>query len=157
MSSTDISNLIENTEISWNSMCYSDTAAKNCIENVPKEDKVVEEIKKTAQLIVQPCIDKFGSIYISSGYRGDSLNSAVGGATNSQHSKGQAVDFWIMGKKNMFGLYKYIYENLNFDKLIVEKPPAGWCHCSQGGGRRALYVFDPARRFELCTERFKLN
>jgi len=74
-------------------MCYSDTAAKNCIVNTPKDDKILVEIKKTAQLIIQPCIEKFGSIYISSGYRGAELNAAVGGAGQSQHSTGQAADF----------------------------------------------------------------
>lgn len=145
MAGVNIGDYIDGTEISWADMSYSDTAAKNCIMNEPKEDRILEEIKKTAQMILQPCLERFNGIYISSGYRGPELNAAVGGAGQSQHCKGQAADFWIPGKKNMFGLYKYIYENLNFDKLIVEKPPSGWCHCSQGDGRRQLLVYDPTK------------
>jgi len=109
----NIGDYIDGTEVTWAQMSYSNTAAKNCIANEPKEDKVLKEIEKTAQLIIQPCIERFGSIHISSGYRGPELNAAVGGASASQHCKGQAVDFWITRKE------KYVSDYINLYMKIV--------------------------------------
>lgn len=71
---------IEGTQISWNSLTYSDTASKNCIDNKPKDDKIAENLKKLSQKILQPVKSRFGDIIISSAYRCSELNGAVGGS-----------------------------------------------------------------------------
>lgn len=69
----------------------------------------------------------------------------------SQHSTGQAADFYLPKKINMFGLLEYVY-SLPFDQLILEKPPSGWVHCSFGGsGRRTLLVWTGGANYPSYT------
>lgn len=49
---------------------------------------------------LQPIRDKLKKpMIITSGYRCKQLNTALGGAANSQHTKGQAVDFHVNGMR----------------------------------------------------------
>lgn len=70
-------------------------------------------------------------IYINSFFRSQAVNSAVGGAFNSQHTRGEAVDIRCKGRNAE--MFNYIRENLPFDQLIWEfgndKEPA-WVHVS---------------------------
>jgi hypothetical protein len=72
-------------------------------------------------------------IKISSGYRCEKLNKAVGGVYNSQHLKGQAADIDIQGDME-FGrkIFDYIKNHLPFDQLIWEHTASGtyWVHVS---------------------------
>ena len=73
-------------------------------------------------------------MYISSGYRCEKLNKAVGGVYNSQHLKGQAADIDIQGDMS-FGkkIFEYIRDHLPFDQLIWEHNPktgSYWVHVS---------------------------
>jgi len=73
-------------------------------------------------------------VHINSGYRGPALNKAVGGASSSQHCKGEAVDMEIPGVPNG-DLAIWVRDNLDFDQLILEcykpgVPTSGWVHCS---------------------------
>jgi hypothetical protein len=72
-------------------------------------------------------------IKISSGYRCEKLNKAVGGVYNSQHLKGQAADIDIQGDME-FGrkIFDYIKNHLPFDQLILEHTASGtyWVHVS---------------------------
>jgi hypothetical protein len=54
-------------------------------------------------------------INITSGFRGVALNKAIGGASSSQHCKGQAMDIKIDKEQ-----FNFIKDNLNFDQLIWE-------------------------------------
>lgn len=60
---------------------------------------------------------------ITSGYRCERLNKLVGGAANSQHMKGEAVDFCFAGfsKKEMTAAFFEIAEKFDFDQLIYYK------------------------------------
>lgn len=66
MAGVNIGDYIDGTQITWAELSYSNTAAKNCLDNEPKEDKVINELKKTAQLILQPCKERFGDLVITS-------------------------------------------------------------------------------------------
>ena len=111
----------------------SDTARAKGIKNEPGNMEVVN-LCILVHYILQPLRDWWGkSINISSGFRCKELNRLVGGVTNSQHLKGQAVDIDIkgdltIGKK----LFQYIRENLEFDQLIWEHSKSGvyWIHVS---------------------------
>ena len=60
---------------------------------------------------------------ITSGYRCEKLNKLVGGVDNSQHMKGEAVDFCFAGfsKKEMAAAFFEIAEEFDFDQLIYYK------------------------------------
>jgi len=121
----------------------SDTAKRKGIDNTPKGVHL-EAAKELAQNIFQPIREHFATpIFLSSGYRSDALNKAVGGSKTSQHSKGEAIDIDMDGHKGPTNteIFHYIRENLPFDQLIWEfgndKAP-DWVHVSykKGGPQR---------------------
>ena len=94
--------------------------------------------------VVQPVRDHFGVTVINSGYRGPALNEAVGGSSNSQHCRGEAVDIECPGTGN-YDVAKWIEDNLDFDQLILEFytpgiPDSGWVHVSykSEGNRKSV-------------------
>jgi zinc D-Ala-D-Ala carboxypeptidase len=113
----------------------SQTAKRRGIDNTPM-DNHLEAAKKLAENIFQPIREHFGKpIFISSGYRSDALNKAIGGSSSSQHSKAEAIDVDMDGhsKPTNTEVFYYIKDNLDFDQLIWEfgddeKPD--WVHVS---------------------------
>jgi hypothetical protein len=111
------------------------------------------EIKSLTDLcyeVLEPVRAKFGKpIMISSGYRSEALCEAIGSKKTSQHTKGQAVDFEIMGIHNL-KVAHWIKENCDFDQLILEyfnrkEKNAGWVHVSyneKGNNRKAVLTYD---------------
>lgn len=69
-----------------------------------------------------------GPIKVNSGYRSPEYNKKIGGAKNSQHMKGEALDLPLTAEE-----FHFIKDNLEFDQLIWEfgsdKKPA-WVHVS---------------------------
>jgi hypothetical protein len=87
--------------------------------------------------VFQPIRDHFGvPIHLSSGYRSAALNKAVGGASSSQHSKGEAIDIDMDGSANGVTnkmVFDFIKANVNFDQLIWEfgtDANPDWVHVS---------------------------
>lgn len=84
-----------------------------------------EGIASTLVETLQELRNKYGKLQITSGYRCPSHNKAVGGSTNSKHTKGQAADFYLDGfntqsnRVNMVNelkktkYYNYSYTNVN--------------------------------------------
>ena len=114
----------------------SNTADRRGIDNsVP--DHLIDSAKALAENIFQPLREHFGSpIYLSSGFRSDALNEAIGGSKKSQHSKAEAMDIDMdhrKGPENEEVFHYYIKDNLPFDQLIWEfgtdKRP-NWVHVS---------------------------
>lgn len=67
-------------------------AEKYGIDNTPTQD-ALENIKKLVATVLQPLRDEFGEpIIVSSGYRCERVNNGIGGAKNSDHKYGAAVD-----------------------------------------------------------------
>lgn len=56
--------------------------------------------------------------YINSGYRNEAYNKKIGGATNSYHVKGQAVDHHTKGKIDLMEMAKF-YESIGCKGIIV--------------------------------------
>lgn len=111
----------------------SQTAIRKKIDNTPSE-QVISNLKLVAENVFEPLRDGLGQpIRISSGYRSPSLNRAIGGAKNSQHTTGEALDLQGMGTLKNSQIFNYIKNNLGFDQLIWEfgtdKEPA-WVHVS---------------------------
>jgi len=112
----------------------SQTAVRKNIKNEPSTAHV-ENLIHLAETVLQPIRDHFGKpVVISSGYRSPELCEAIGSSSKSQHARGEAADFEIMGVDNM-QLAMWINKNTNFDQLILEfyepgDPNSGWVHCS---------------------------
>ena len=112
----------------------SQTAVRKNIKNEPSTAHV-ENLIHLAETVLQPIRNHYGKpVVISSGYRSPELCEAIGSSTKSQHARGEAADFEIMGIDNM-QLATWINKNTNFDQLILEfyepgDPNSGWVHCS---------------------------
>lgn len=114
----------------------SNTAMRRGYDNTPNITQYQCLVELTEN-ILQPLRDYFGTgIYISSGFRGERLNVAIGGATNSQHVKGQAVDIDQDNKGSRITnaqVFNYIRRKLPFDQLIWEfgnETNPAWVHVS---------------------------
>lgn len=111
-------------------MLYSSTAVKKKIDNTPNEIEM-----RNLTYLMDYCLDKIrevwgNAIYVNSGYRSDSLNTAVNGAKNSQHKSGEAADITAGSKSNNKILFNMIINsNIDFDQLIDEKDYK-WIHVS---------------------------
>ena len=111
----------------------SQTALRLDIDNTPN-DTHLEACTSLFENVVQPIRDRFGPTVINSGYRGPALNEAVGGSSNSQHCRGEAVDIEVPGVPNA-EVAQWIVDHTEFDQVILEFytpgiPDSGWVHVS---------------------------
>jgi hypothetical protein len=122
------------TNFSLNELIYSDTAIRNGMDNNPNEEQI-NNLKLVCENILEPVRNNFNSpVIINSGYRSPAVCLVVGSSIKSQHTKGQAADFEIIGIPNK-DVADWIVNNLNFDQCILEfwkenEPNSGWVHCS---------------------------
>ena len=109
-------------------MIHSDTAVKHGIRNVPN-GKHLDNIISLCENVLQPLRDKLGvPVRISSGFRCRALNKAVGGAADSQHTKGEAADIHAQGYTAQ-QLFDFILSSgIVYDQLIQEFDE--WVHIS---------------------------
>ena len=113
---------------------HSSTAKREAIDNTPGE-KQLESMKKLSEEIFEP-LRKWvgGPIKVNSFFRSAALNSKIGGASSSQHCKGQAMDIDdVYGCKSNAEMYTWIKENLSFDQMIWEfgtDTQPNWLHIS---------------------------
>ena len=115
-------------------LCASDTAKKKGITNKPNAQQMINLVYLCAYVLEPLRLAMKEPIKIGSGFRCEALNKAVGGVSNSQHMKGQAVDLCIDGDiKKGKKWFEYIKNHLPFDQLIWEKNPktgSYWVHVS---------------------------
>tara|TARA_R100001443_G_scaffold9125_2_gene18729 strand:+ start:1467 stop:1934 length:468 start_codon:yes stop_codon:yes gene_type:complete len=112
-------------------MTRSDTAKRLGISNEPTK-KHLENMQRLVSNLIQPMRDKLGPIRITSGYRSQALNRAIGGSTKSDHCRAMAADlqFWKDGKMCNKEIYDWVIEsNLEFDQMINEFD-FSWIHLS---------------------------
>lgn len=118
----------------------SESAKRLGIKNMPTEEHM-KNLKALAENIFEPIRANFRQpIRISSGYRSQALNAAIGGATNSQHSTGEAIDIDMEGTSlTNKEIFNFIKEKLNFDQLIWEfgnSNEPDWVHVSYSNRQR---------------------
>ena len=122
-------------------LIHSDRAVEKNINNMPDINSldcmlelIVNCLQPIRDLIKKPMI-------ITSGYRCKEVNKLIGGAENSQHLKGQAVDFKIQGMKpaEIVGIIKE--SGIEYDQLINEYD--SWVHVSylKGKNRRQVLKY----------------
>lgn len=121
----------------------SQAAARNGIDNTPPEFVIIN-LKLLCLNLLEPIRDYFAApLIVTSGFRCFGLNQLIGGVSTSQHTKGQAVDFHIVGHsdRDIFNWIRYV-SKLSFDQLILEFPDAaGWLHISYASpGRHQVLV-----------------
>ena len=97
----------------------------------------ITNFKLLAEKVFEPIRKHFGKpIHISSGYRSEALNKAIGGSLTSQHCSGEAIDIDMDGGANGITnkmVFDYIKDNLQFDQLIWEfgtDSAPDWVHVS---------------------------
>ena len=112
----------------------SATAKAKGINNKPNVQQMINLVYLAAYVLEPLRCAMNEPIKIGSGFRSQALNKAVGGASNSQHLKGQAADLCIDGDlKKGRKWFEYIKNHLPFDQLIWEKNPrtgTEWVHVS---------------------------
>ena len=114
-------------------LIHSNTAERMGIDNVPKDEKVVENLRSLCLEVLQPLRDYVGApVHINSGYRCPELNMAVGGVKNSQHCRGEAADIRIVSPKQGREWAAWIEDNCRFDQMLLERNKNGavWLHVS---------------------------
>lgn len=108
-------------------------------------------IQELVNKVLQPLRDGLGvPIIITSGYRSPALNAAIGGATNSQHMKGEAADIKSNDNARMFN---YIKNHLPYDQLIWEAgddDQPDWVHVSYKGvgNRKQILRYYPGQGYQ---------
>lgn len=105
-------------------LLHSEVALRNDIVNLPPRHeaaKIYFNLVVLVDNLLDPIRERFAvPMIITSGYRCEQVNKLVGGVDNSQHMKGEAVDFCLAGfsKEEMLAAFFEIAEKYNFDQLI---------------------------------------
>lgn len=127
--------------ISYSEATKSQTAVRHGIKNDPNEEQI-KAMRLVAEKVFEPLRRALNRpIFISSFFRSRALNGAIGGALDSQHCKGEAIDLDVDGLNSQ--IFYWIKNNCEFDQLIWEfgdtKDPA-WVHVSYkaSGNRKEI-------------------
>lgn len=114
----------------WHELFRTNTGLNN--DPLPEKEKYVNE--NLYQLVLhtlQPIRDILGRVKINSGFRSEAVNNKIGGASNSQHRKGQAVDIVPIDISVFKGFENIKNSNIPFDQLIYENHNGKqWVHVS---------------------------
>lgn len=124
----------------------SQFATRHGIDNTPKSNHI-ENLRRLCDKVLQPARNALGALDVTSGFRCDRLNTAIGGSSSSQHRLGEAADVEPNRPDvSNLELAHWIVENVQFDQLILEYydpkegPHSGWVHVSyrEGDNRKQL-------------------
>ena len=120
--------------ISYHEGTYSQTGVRRNLDNTPNENQL-KCMKEVSENLFEPLREWVGGpIKINSFFRGEPVNTAIGGSRKSQHMKGQAIDIDdTFGHRTNAEMYHYIKDNLDFDQMIWEfgdDENPNWVHIS---------------------------
>jgi hypothetical protein len=99
-------------------------------DNMPNMT-AIDNLQLLVDNVLQPVRDHFGPVVVTSGYRSPEVNKAIGGSATSDHTRGMAADFEVLGVPNKV-VAEWVRDNCKFRQLILEFPGAnpndGWVH-----------------------------
>ena len=127
----------------------SATARRLGLSNMPLTEHV-ENLRQLVACTLDPLRQLWGKpLRVNSGYRSPTLNTAVGGARNSQHCRGCAADITTLSldaNRSLLGIILENYRTLSFDQIIAEKCDRHGCprwihisYSSTGNRKEILY------------------
>lgn len=126
---------------SLDELTNSDIAARRGIPNDPPSF-ALENLRRLAGGLEQVREVLGCPVVITSGYRSQALNRAVGGSTMSAHCEGHAADFLAPLRGSPLEVARALRDSgIAFDQLIAE---GTWVHVS----------FDPKMRRQVLTAHF---
>lgn len=130
------------THFTLDEACFSSTALRCGIDNTPNQDVVTQMLDAANGMEQVRALLRGLPIHIDSWYRSHDLNIAVGGANNSAHMLGYAVDFICPQFGTPLEIVRTIVRSaIQFDQCIEE---GRWVHIS----------FAPAMRRKALTATF---
>lgn len=107
----------------------SSTAKRLKIDNTPSSD-VLKNLQYGVDMVLDPLrriIKK--PIIITSGYRCEKLNKAVGGVSNSWHQQGNAADIHITDEGNAREIFEILKTFPSVDTILFEHSRnSQWIH-----------------------------
>lgn len=108
-------------DVTINDLMQSETAKRMGINNslpAGREAKCMTSLGLVVD-VLNDIQRKFGKpVVVTSGYRCEALNKAVGGVPNSQHMLGEAVDFYVPAVP-LLRVFGYVLGNVEFDQAIM--------------------------------------
>ena len=124
----------------YNEMIDSDYAKRHKLDNTPNSIEL-ERLKQTAQAMDNVRILLNVPVIVKSGFRSLLVNRGIGSSDNSQHRRGEAVDF-VTHKLTPRQIVEMIIEsNIQYDQLILEYD--AWVHISfSARNRRQVLIID---------------
>ena len=108
-------------------MTHSDYAVRTGTPNKPGTAELAN-LFRLAQTLERVRIAVGKPLIINSAYRSPSVNSAIGGAHNSQHMRGLAADVKVLGMTPYEVCQRVIRAGIEYDQLILEF--GSWTHIS---------------------------
>ena len=119
---------------SYDELIASATAKRLGLDNTPTQEEK-ERLRQLAEDILQPIRDAWRApIVVTSGFRSEEVNKAVGGVKNSQHRLGEAADLTIGGKDRNKKLFNLIYKLISQGKIkvgqLIDEYNYQWIHIS---------------------------
>lgn len=130
-------------EVSLKELLFSESAIRLGIPNEPT-DQILINLQTLLHEVINPIVNQFGDIKITSGYRSPELCIKIGSSISSSHTKGEAVDFECLGYSNR-EVAEWVVNNLEYDQCILEfweksKINSGWIHVSFCKTNRKMYL-----------------
>ncbi|PHS48856.1 MAG: peptidase M15A [Marinobacter sp.] len=100
---------------------HSQAAARHGIDiRVSEGDAVYDRLLHLASIGLQPARDALGPVFVSSGYRPEALNRAIGGSPSSAHIDGRAADIVVVGHSPLAVAQWFADSDVPFDQVIHE-------------------------------------
>lgn len=119
---------------SYDELIASSTAKRLGLDNTPTPEEK-EKLRQLAEDILQPIRDAWRApIVVTSGFRSEAVNKAVGGVKNSQHRLGEAADIKVGGKERNKKLFNFIYKMISKGDIkvgqLIDEYNYQWIHIS---------------------------